>query len=341
MSGARTPRTPSGFPLTRSRGGRIIASLFAAVDCHAKRGRQKRGYMRAHRILRWRRQVVVALILTLGGLAFASSARSSADVFTERVVIDETAFDEEASAFCGFPVETRTQARLVFISQEVNGTRFMDATLGPSRYTFTNQDTGQSIEALNALSFHNTFVATDSGFKFVFSAPGMNYLIKTAEGTFTSAGSVAIGISGTVDETGALTSVDVFGHVFTPNLFHIYPVVCVYLGAVDSDHDFLPDTQGFRTEEAFGTDPSDPDTDGDGYLDGLEVANETDPGNPASHPQGAIGDIDKDDDYLEDGTEALFLGTDPTNSDTDGDGYLDGLEWYIYGTDPADAGSHP
>jgi Bacterial TSP3 repeat len=303
------------------------------------RGR-KGEIMPAHRVLGWQGLLLVVVILTLGGLGFASAARSNADVFTERVVIDETAFDEITSDYCGFPVETRTQARLVFISHEVNGTRFLNVSAGPTRLTHTNLETGRSIQALSTVVFQDSFVVSGSSFKGVFRGQGLNYLIRTPKGTFTSGGSVALGIKATLDESGALTSVDVFGHVFTPHLFHYYPVLCVYLGAIDSDDDFLPDTQGIRTEEAFGTDPNDPDTDGDGYLDGLEVANETDPQNPASHPQGAIGDIDKDDDYLEDGTE-VFIGTDSTDPDTDDDGYLDGLEWYVYGTDPADAGSHP
>jgi hypothetical protein len=105
--------------------------------------------------------------------------------------------------------------------------------------------------------------------------------------------------------------------------------------------DYLPDSQGIRTEEAFGTDPSNPDTDGDGYLDGIEVGNETDPTNPASHPQDAIGQIDKDADFLPDGDELLFWGTDPTDPDTDDDGFLDGIEAILDETDPTDPTSHP
>ena len=58
---------------------------------------------------------------------------------------------------------------------------------------------------------------------------------------------------------------------------------------VDSDNDGLPDTQ----EAQLGTDPHNPDTDGDGLTDGDEV---------------------------------LIWKTDPLNSDTDGDGYPDGRE---------------
>ena len=59
-----------------------------------------------------------------------------------------------------------------------------------------------------------------------------------------------------------------------------------------------------ETEEAMGTDPDNPDTDGDGILDGDEDA-----------------DQDGVPDHLE-----VELGLDPNNSDTDGDGRLDGFE---------------
>ncbi|MEQ8273996.1 MAG: DUF4215 domain-containing protein [Deltaproteobacteria bacterium] len=88
----------------------------------------------------------------------------------------------------------------------------------------------------------------------------------------------------------------------------------------DNDMDGL--TNG--VEATLGTDPLDPDTDGDGIDDGAEVAggdpNAFDPGldtNPA--------DADTDDDGIADGAEAGF-GTDPANPDSDGDGILDGVE---------------
>jgi hypothetical protein len=297
--------------------------------------------MQRFRAPRRRHLALVALLGILSALAFASVAESGAHVTTERVVIDETTFDEISSSFCGFPVETRLEAHLVFVTTEVNGSRFRNVVAGPSRYTHTNLETGQSIETLNTISLHDSFVVSGSGFRGVFRAQGLNYVLRTSEGTFTSAGSSATGLAGTFDEDGALTSVEVFGHVFTPQLFHAYPVICVLLGAVDTDGDYLPDSQGLRTERRFRTDPLNPDTDGDGFLDGLEVANETDPRNAASHPRGAIGDVDKDDDYLTDGEEVLLYRTDPVNPDTDGDGVLDGLEVHIYGTDPTRARSRP
>lgn len=58
---------------------------------------------------------------------------------------------------------------------------------------------------------------------------------------------------------------------------------------IDSDKDGLDDVR----EREIGTDPFNPDTDGDGLIDGDEV---------------------------------IIWKTDPLNPDTDGDGYLDGLE---------------
>jgi hypothetical protein len=116
----------------------------------------------------------------------------------------------------------------------------------------------------------------------------------------------------------------------------------------DGDGDGLSDTE----EEDLGTDPDNPDSEGDHVTDGDEV-NEwrTDP-----------LDNDSDGDFLTDGDEVNIIGTDPTDpdtdddglddgderpndadpneSDTDGDGFLDGDEVGA-GTDPADPSSTP
>ena len=80
-------------------------------------------------------------------------------------------------------------------------------------------------------------------------------------------------------------------------------------------------------ESRLGTDPRNPDSDGDGLPDGDEVNDhETDP---------LLEDTD--DDGLADGYEVSTTGTDPLEADTDGDEVTDGDEWYIRGTDPLDA----
>jgi len=65
------------------------------------------------------------------------------------------------------------------------------------------------------------------------------------------------------------------------------------------------------------------DSDGDGLFDYVEERLGTDPRNP-----------DTDGDGLTDREEVLKYGTDPLRSDTDGDGLVDGDEIKKYGTDP-------
>ena len=68
-------------------------------------------------------------------------------------------------------------------------------------------------------------------------------------------------------------------------------------------------------ERQYGTDPNNPDTDGDGVSDGDEVFKyHTDPLRR-----------DTDGDGLIDGIEVLYLHTDPLRKDTDRDGLCDGL----------------
>lgn len=82
---------------------------------------------------------------------------------------------------------------------------------------------------------------------------------------------------------------------------------------IDKDDDGLTDVQEL---EELGSDPWNPDTDGDGLLDGTEVEMAQSGGCPS------LLDEDSDNDGLLDGAEVL-LGTNPCNADTDGDGLLD------------------
>ena len=88
----------------------------------------------------------------------------------------------------------------------------------------------------------------------------------------------------------------------------------------DKDKDGL--TKG--DELKLGTDPNNPDTDGDGLNDGSEInLYSTDPKM-----------VDSDNDGLEDGEEVTSFKTNPAKSDTDGDGLNDGDEANKYKTDP-------
>jgi outer membrane protein OmpA-like peptidoglycan-associated protein len=88
----------------------------------------------------------------------------------------------------------------------------------------------------------------------------------------------------------------------------------------DSDNDGIPD----KIEKQLGTDPHNPDTDGDGLTDGDEVnVYKT---NPLK--------ADSDGDGLNDGDEVKVYKTNPNVADTDGDGLSDGDEVNKYHTDP-------
>ena len=99
----------------------------------------------------------------------------------------------------------------------------------------------------------------------------------------------------------------------------------------DTDDDGLPNL----IEKEIGSDPYNPDTDGDNLPDGYEALTlGTDPTKPDTDENGVSDyDEDFDNDGLSNGQE-YELGTEPYNDDTDGDGLKDGEEINIYGTDP-------
>ncbi len=113
--------------------------------------------------------------------------------------------------------------------------------------------------------------------------------------------------------------------------------------ALDPDHDGLTNLQ----EYLAGTDPHNPDTDGDFVNDGAEVAAGSDPLNPLSKPpffHGLPAGINGEDlngngipDAFEQYTGTFAL---QGNLDSDGDGYTDAQE-AAAGTDPRDPKSHP
>jgi len=91
-------------------------------------------------------------------------------------------------------------------------------------------------------------------------------------------------------------------------------------GSSDPDHDGLSNSE----EKQLGTDPHNPDTDGDGISDGDEVLKYHT--NPLKK--------DSDGDGLSDYDEIFKYHTDPNKADTDGDGISDGDEVLKYHTDP-------
>ena len=122
--------------------------------------------------------------------------------------------------------------------------------------------------------------------------------------------------AGRVDRTTSTENADSWGS-FTLG-------VQIYLfGHSDRDGDGLSDT----FEEGIGTDPLNPDTDGDGLTDDEEYeVYGTDPLK-----------TDTDDDRLTD-AEEVAKNTDPRKPDTDGDGLTEGEE-FAHGTDPFDTDS--
>lgn len=117
-------------------------------------------------------------------------------------------------------------------------------------------------------------------------------------------------------------------------------------GDLDDDGDGLTNDQ----EKLLGTDPLNPDTDGDGLNDGEEVNEyKTNPLNSDTDGDGLKDGAevkdhktdplnkDTDGDGLTDGDEVNRYKTNPTNQDTDGDGLKDGAEVNTHGTDPLKA----
>lgn len=96
---------------------------------------------------------------------------------------------------------------------------------------------------------------------------------------------------------------------------------------IDSDSDGLADNE---ETNIYLTNPNNPDTDGDGFNDKLELINGFSP----LYKNKKLIEVDTDNDGLSDDLELAF-GIKINNPDTDGDGFLDGEE-IKNGYDPKD-----
>ena len=125
------------------------------------------------------------------------------------------------------------------------------------------------------------------------------------------------------DEDGSVVESDPFTVIATEDGYSIK--------FVDKDGDGLQDS----VEKIYGTDPSNPDTDGDNLTDGFEVLkSHTNPNSVDTDENGITDDLeDSDEDGLNNYEEMLHE-TDPQAADTEGDGLNDGDEVKVYGTDP-------
>ncbi|MGJ8643794.1 MAG: hypothetical protein ACSHX9_10330 [Luteolibacter sp.] len=111
----------------------------------------------------------------------------------------------------------------------------------------------------------------------------------------------------------------------------------------DGYGDIVEDGVGSYFDPNFtGTSPVNPDTDGDGILDGNENPSlAVFPGLGVFPTNSDPNLLDTDNDGLADDREASTFGTNPNKADTDDDTYDDAIEQLVYETDPDDIGSVP
>jgi len=97
-----------------------------------------------------------------------------------------------------------------------------------------------------------------------------------------------------------------------------------HFGDLTHDGNHVATTGGLTLAEAYAnaTDPNSADSDGDGFTDAYEIANNLDPNYNQSRDKPTL---DTDGDGLSDAQEILYR-TDPTVADSDGDGLEDGRD---------------
>lgn len=125
--------------------------------------------------------------------------------------------------------------------------------------------------------------------------------------------------------TAAPPDVDIDG---LPDAYELANTDPASATALDPAIDYEPDGLTTWQEYVIGTDPNDPDTDGDNLNDGPETAGVG--SRPLTNPLLADTDGDQLNDLEESNTGvwdgAASPGTNPTNPDTDGDGLTDNVE---------------
>ncbi|MCX6148985.1 MAG: DUF6089 family protein [Ignavibacteriales bacterium] len=181
-------------------------------------------------------------------------------------------------------------------------------------YIFAGVGALQYDKLTNELRFKSPQTIENTGWTAVVPA-GLGVQFKVSE-------SFALDMSAAVNLT-LTDNLDYFKKNDNKDFYYTAGIGLFYFGSnanADDDNDGLTN----KEEELLGTDPKNPDTDGDGLLDGAEV--KTYKTNPL--------DPDTDKDGLKDGQEVNMYKTDPNKADTDNDGLNDGEEVMKYKTDP-------
>lgn len=204
----------------------------------------------------------------------------------------------------------------IAIAQTVPADPEVDLTLG------LNSGLGKTVQAVydlepDGLAFNNpvtlTIKADVTDLKAKQREKLSLYVFDDIAGTFVKVDTICDPIVEDPPETFIATCTAQVDH------FSLYAMIAPR----DSDDDGLPDLFPPEPDEAsLGTDPFNPDTDGDGLLDGNEADLAFAAGSDCPDPVNA----DSDGDTLSDGDEVLTLGTDPCNADTDDDGVPDNFD---------------